>query len=181
MKNNPPKLSISDTRKLKAINRRKRRNVTPKRKNNYKNPALYSKHLGVMRDKYRKKANISPSSPIATGKLEDYATSRRVLLGDSSSAKCFTLLTFNNQELANLLGISEATLFRWVRKGQLPRPMLVTDLGALVWYIEEVRCFKKHLLQHLSEFCYYRADHRETQRRIYHDVTLVRRKQLRGK
>lgn len=96
-------------------------------------------------------------------------------------------LTFTVAELADMLGQSRGTVYRWIENGQLPAPVVDCEVETGVFgragattmmdvYLEdEVRAILDALGPHLASMHYYRQDHTDVIEKVFAGVDHVRK------
>lgn len=89
-----------------------------------------------------------------------------------------TLPVYRFIVLAELLGVTYQTLWRWTSETHLlPRPVLVDNTTGReypVYHLEEVRVMITVIGQHLRGFKYYRKDHEATKRKLFGQIDVLR-------
>lgn len=104
--------------------------------------------------------------------LETHATSMEVRLPNGKNG---TLPIFNIPKTAEMIDGLYQTVWRWVQRDMLPKPILTLVInGQPVYHREEVRVFIQELSKHLQNFAYYRKDHESTRKAIFTRVRKVR-------
>lgn len=119
-------------------------------------PEYRAQHAAQSRDYFRQKYGVDLSTfrdcRKNIGQLDQFGTERTVS-GEP-------LLTFTTDEVAKVFGdYSPVIMKRWIKKGQLPAPVLETDQGPFVYTDAEVEAIIPILGEQQSQTKYFRADH----------------------
>lgn len=146
------------------------------RRDKYKDdPDYRDGQIARSRKSYRSGHNVTMKTCEKTlDFVDELAKFERVLYSDGTAEM---LPVFTIPQAAEALQQLYTTVWRWVKKNQLPAPVLALanrrDCG--VYHLEEVRVFVEIMAEHQKNVRYYRADHAETRAALFSRVKEVRK------
>lgn len=160
----------------KKMPKKKGKPPTTARMVQYQNDPKFRKTIQAEnRKRYRQKVNKELSSCLRS--LDFYTTlasHERVILPNGEQREW---PVFNLPVTAQVLQRYYQTVWRWVRDGTLPAPVLkTTDRRDGVYHSDEVRVMIEILGKHEKKFAYYRRDHAETRAELFSAIRKVRKK-----
>lgn len=127
------------------------------------------------REVYRKQTKTFES--ISPARSLDYYATLAEQLPVEYNGHTFTTSCIKVTALADLLQVSYQSLWRSLKAGSIPSPVLVTRLGKRelnVFSQDEVRVILTIIGEHKRQFSYYRTDHHHTRQRLFDEITTIR-------
>lgn len=157
---------------------RKLKPVDPRTKKYHANADYRASQQERARSAYRRKQDVRLSSCLYSLEfVEDMANRRDVNVPlDGGETDVQNLPVFTVPQAAAVLQKTYQTVWRWVKDGRIPEPVLVSmGRGDRAYHLEEVRIIIEEVGKHGKGHAYYRADHTDVSEEISRRILLIRK------